>query len=112
MHTSITCLLALLLSAASHAFAQNIKAALNGRAQDSQNNSGVNAASIGADPERGQSRSLVSGAQGRFHLAGLEPANVRHTLMLATNKLNRADGKAPAPQQKPTVRSRAERSDT
>jgi hypothetical protein len=103
-------LLALLLSAASHTIAQNIKAALNGRAKDSQNNAGANAAIAGADPERGQSRSLVSGAQGRFHMAGLEPANVRHTWMLAPNKLNRANGKAP--QQKPTVRSRAERSDT
>ncbi|MBO0726610.1 MAG: carboxypeptidase regulatory-like domain-containing protein [Blastocatellia bacterium] len=72
MHTSITCLLALLLSAAGHIFAQNIKAALNGRALDSQNNAVANAAIVGANPEQGQSRSLVSDAQGGLHLAGLD----------------------------------------
>jgi hypothetical protein len=83
MRTSITCLLALLLSAAGHTFAQNIKAALNGRVLDSQNNAVANAAITVIDPERGQSRSFVSDAQGVFHLAGLEPGVYRVTVKAA-----------------------------
>jgi hypothetical protein len=83
MRTKGACLLALLLSAAGHTFAQNIKAALNGRVLDSQNNAVANAAITVTDPERGQSRSLVSDAQGGFHLAGLEPGVCRVTVKAA-----------------------------
>ncbi|MGH9753938.1 MAG: TonB-dependent receptor domain-containing protein [Blastocatellia bacterium] len=83
MRTSITCLLALLLSAAGHIFAQNIKAALNGRVLDLQNNAVANAAIIVTDPDRGQSRSLITDAQGAFHLAGLEPGVYRVTVKAA-----------------------------
>jgi Carboxypeptidase regulatory-like domain/TonB dependent receptor-like, beta-barrel len=83
MRTRGACLLALLLSAAGYTFAQNIKAALNGRVLDSQNNAVANAAITVTDPERGQSRSLVSDAQGGFHLAGLEPGGYRVTVKAA-----------------------------
>ena len=66
MSTKGACLLALLLSAAGHTFAQNIKAALNGRVLDSQNNAVANAAIIVTDTERGQSRSLVSARSSSF----------------------------------------------
>jgi hypothetical protein len=83
MRTSIIFSFALLLSAAGHTFAQNIKAALNGRVLDAQNNAVANAAITVTDPERGQSRSLVSDAQGGFHLAGLEPGVYRVTVKAA-----------------------------
>jgi carboxypeptidase family protein/TonB-dependent receptor-like protein len=77
MRTFATCLLALLLSAAGYTFAQNIKAALNGRVLDTQNNAVSNAAITVIDTQRGQQRSLVSDAAGAFHLPGLEPGAYR-----------------------------------
>jgi hypothetical protein len=79
MRTSIICLLALLLSVAgaSHSIAQNIKAALNGRVLDTQNNLVANAAVTVIDTQRGQQRTVVSDTGGAFHLPGLEPGTYR-----------------------------------
>ena len=79
MRTSIICLLALLLSVAgaSHSIAQNIKAALNGRVLDTQNNVVTNAAVTVIDTQRGQQRTVVSDTAGAFHLPGLEPGTYR-----------------------------------
>jgi hypothetical protein len=79
MRTSIICLLALLLSVAgaSHSIAQNIKAALNGRVLDTQNNVVANAAVTIIDTQRGQQRTLVSDSAGAFHLPELEPGTYR-----------------------------------
>jgi carboxypeptidase family protein/TonB-dependent receptor-like protein len=79
MRTSIMCLLALLLSVAgaSHTIAQNIKAALNGRVLDTQNNVVANAAVTVIDTQRGQQRTVVSDNAGAFHLPGLEPGTYR-----------------------------------
>jgi hypothetical protein len=72
-------LLALLLSVAgaSHSIAQNIKAALNGRVLDTQNNVVANAAVTIIDTQRGQQRTLVSDSAGAFHLPELEPGTYR-----------------------------------
>ena len=79
MRTSIICLLALLLSVAgaSHSIAQNIKAALNGRVLDTQNNVVTNAVVTVLDTQRGQQRTVVSDTAGAFHLPGLEPGTYR-----------------------------------
>jgi Carboxypeptidase regulatory-like domain/TonB dependent receptor-like, beta-barrel len=83
MRTLVICLFALLLSVllsgagSGHTFAQNIKAALNGRVLDTQNNAVANAAISIIDTQRGQQRTMVSDAAGAFHLPGLEPGTYR-----------------------------------
>lgn len=63
--------------------AQNIKAALNGRVLDTQNNSVPNATLTITDTQRGQERTLVSDAQGNFALPGLEPGTYRVSVKAA-----------------------------
>src|SRR5262249_60433748 len=79
MRNSITWLFALLLSisGASQAFAQNIKASLNGRVLDAQNNALPNAAITIIDTQRGQERRIVADAAGQYHQPGLEPGLYR-----------------------------------
>lgn len=79
MQTVRICLLVLLYltAGASHAFAQNIKATLNGRVLDAQNNTIANAAVIIHDIQRGQQRALLSSSQGNFSQPGLEPGTYR-----------------------------------
>jgi Cu/Ag efflux protein CusF len=59
--------------------AQNIKATLNGRVLDTQNNAISNATLTITDTQRGQERTLVSDAQGNFSLPGLKPGSYRVT---------------------------------
>lgn len=79
MQTFRICLLVLLCltASASHAFAQNIKATLNGRVLDAQNNAVANATITINDTQRGQKRALISDSQGHFSQPGLEPGSYR-----------------------------------
>jgi Carboxypeptidase regulatory-like domain len=81
--TGITCylLVALLpVTGANHTFAQNIKAALNGRVLDAQDNAVPNATITITDTQRGQRRTLAADAAGGFHQPGLEPGIYRITV--------------------------------
>jgi hypothetical protein len=79
MRTYIFWLLALPLMAAgvADAYAQNIKAALNGRVMDAQNNVLPNATITVTDIQKGQARVIVADASGQYRLQGLDPSAYR-----------------------------------